>query len=77
MNSEELGANLFRITQAEAKLRRENIKSKEEANKVHFEVGHVVRKTIESLGGTMPEKLQTPKESIKTLGSNKKNEENK
>lgn len=75
MNSEELGANLFRITQAEAKLRRENIKSKEEANKVHFEVGHVVRKTIESLGGTMPEELPTPRESIKTLGSNKKNEE--
>ena len=77
MNSEELGANLFRITQAEAKLRRENIQSKEQANKVHFEVGHVVRKTIESLGGTMPEKLPTPKESIKTFSFNKKSEEDK
>lgn len=54
MGSEKLGANLFRITQAEAKLRRENIQSKEEANKAHFEVGYTVRKAIESLGGTMP-----------------------
>lgn len=77
MNSEELGANLFRITQAEAKLRREKVQSKEEANKVHFKVGHIVRKTIESLGGTMPEKLPTPKESIKTLSFDKKMEENK
>ena len=72
MTSEELGANLFRITQAEAKLRRENVQSKEEANKVHFEVGHIVRKTIESIGGTMPEELPTPKESIKTLKPKKK-----
>ena len=77
MNSEELGANLFRITQAEAKLRREKVQTKEEANKIHFEVGHVVRKTIESLGGTMPEELPTPKESIKSLDSNRKREESK
>ena len=60
MGSVELGANLFRITQAEDKLRRENISSKEAANKVHYEVGRTVRKTIEELGGTMPEKLPTP-----------------
>ena len=77
MNSEELGANLFRITQAEAKLRREKVQTKEEANKIHFEVGHVVRKTIESLGGTMPEELPTPKESIKSLDPNRKREESK
>lgn len=77
MNSEELGANLFRITQAEAKLRREKVQTKEEANKIHFEVGHVVRKTIESLGGTMPEELPTPKESIKSLDTNRKREESK
>ena len=57
MSSVELGANLFRITQAEDKPRRENVSNKEAANKVHYEVGRTVRKTIEALGGTMPEQL--------------------
>lgn len=74
MGSEELGANLFRITQAEAKLRRENIQSKEEANKAHFEVGYTVRKAIESLGGTMPENLPTPDKSIKQIEHKRKNQ---
>lgn len=39
MGYEELAANLFRATQTEAKLRRENIQGKQEANKTHFEVG--------------------------------------
>ena len=72
MGSVELGANLFRITQAEDKLRRENISSKEAANKVHYEIGRTVRKTIEELGGTMPEKLPTPSESIKQIDKPKK-----
>jgi len=67
MGSEELAANLFRATQTEAKLRRENIKGKENANKTHYEVGAKVRQTIEELGGTMPENLPTPKKSIKQL----------
>lgn len=72
MGSEELGANLFRITQTEAKLHRENIQSKEEANKAHFEVGYTVRKAIEELGGTMPENLPTPNKSIKQLEQEQK-----
>ena len=55
MGYEELAANLFRATQTEAKLRRENIQGKQEANKTHFEVGKKVRDTIKDLGGTMPE----------------------
>ncbi|MGV8815355.1 MAG: DNA damage-inducible protein D [Gelidibacter sp.] len=54
MGSTELAANLFRATQADEKLRRENIQGKQNANKAHFEVGKKVRKTIEELGGTMP-----------------------
>ena len=57
MGSEELAANLFRTTQAEAKLRRENIQGEQKANKAHYDVGEKVRKTIEEIGGTMPEKL--------------------
>ncbi|MGM9575897.1 MAG: DNA damage-inducible protein D [Anaerovibrio sp.] len=67
MGHEELAANLFRATQTEAKMRRENIKGKEAANKTHFEVGSAVRQTIKDLGGTMPEDLPTPKESIQQL----------
>ena len=64
MGSTELAANLFRATQTEEKLRRDKIKTKTEANKTHFEVGKKVRKTIEELGGTMPEDLPSA-DSIK------------
>lgn len=67
MNPEELAANLFRATQTESKLRRENIIGKEKANQAHFEVGKKVRETIKDLGGTMPEDLPTPTKSIKQL----------
>ncbi|MDH8676730.1 DNA damage-inducible protein D [Fusibacter bizertensis] len=67
MGSTELAANLFRATQTDEKLRRENIKGKEEANETHFEVGHKVRQTIKELGGTMPEDLETPKKSIRSI----------
>jgi DNA-damage-inducible protein D len=67
MGSTELAANLFRATQTDEKLRRENIRGKEKANQTHFEVGKKVRKTIKELGGTMPEDLATPEESIKKV----------
>ncbi|MFA7308525.1 MAG: DNA damage-inducible protein D [Patescibacteria group bacterium] len=57
MGSEELAANIFRAAQAEAKISREAISGELNAGKAHFEVGKKVRKTIQELGGTMPEKL--------------------
>lgn len=71
MGSTELAANLFRATQTEEKLRRENIQGKENANLTHYEVGKKVRKTIEELGGTMPEDLPAA-DSIKPLENEKK-----
>jgi len=71
MGSTELAANLFRATQTEEKLRKENIQGKANANRIHHEVGAKVRQTIKELGGTMPEDLPTP-ESIKKLESKKK-----
>lgn len=59
MNTEELAANLFRATQTEAKIKRENIKGEGNANLVHFHVGQKVRNTIINIGGTMPENLPT------------------
>lgn len=72
MGSTELAANLFRATQTDEKLRRENIIGKEAANQTHFEVGQKVRQTIKDLGGTMPENLPTPEKSIKELEKEQK-----
>ena len=76
MGSEELAANLFRATQTEAKLRRENIQGETKANFTHYDVGKKVRQTIEELGGTMPEKLPTP-ENIKESKKRIKQSSNK
>ena len=67
MGSTELAANLFRATQTDEKLRRENIQGKDAANKTHYAVGAKVRQTIAELGGTMPEDLPTPEKSIKQI----------
>ncbi len=67
MGSTELAANLFRATQTDEKLRREQIAGKKEAGDVHYEVGKKVRQTIAELGGTMPEDLPTPRKSIKQI----------
>jgi DNA-damage-inducible protein D len=67
MGSEELAANMFRATQADAKLRRDQVNSKEQANATHFQVGQEVREAIARLGGTMPEDLPTPEKSIQEL----------
>ena len=67
MGSTELAANLFRATQTDEKLRRDNIKGKEDANQTHYNVGKKVRETIQELGGTMPEDLPTPDKSIGQL----------
>ena len=67
MGSTELAANLFRATQTDEKLRREGVKGKAQANKVHHDVGAKVRQTIKELGGTMPEDLETPTKSIQQI----------
>ena len=69
MGSTELAANLFRATQTEEKLRRDQVQGKRQANETHFEVGRKVRQTIAELGGTMPENLPTPDNSIKQIES--------
>ena len=67
MGSTELAANLFRATQTEEQIRRENIKGKEEANQAHHTMGKRVREFIKEGGGTMPEDLPTPEKSIQQL----------
>lgn len=72
MGSVELAANLFRATQTDEKLRRENIQGADNANRTHFAVGRTVRQTMRELGNTMPEKLPTPRESIQDLKKKQK-----
>ena len=76
MGSEELAANLFRATQAEAKIKRERIQWQTDASKAHYDVGKKIRSTIVEIGGTMPENLEVP-ESISKVKSRIKKEENK
>jgi len=64
MGSTELIANLFRISQTEEKLRKDNVNNANAATAVHHTVGKEVRKAIEEIGGTMPEDLPTPEKSI-------------
>ena len=74
MGSEELAANLFRITQTESKLKKDNIKLEKDANKTHYEVGKEIRNTIKKLGGIMPENLPTPEKSLKELEKEKRDQ---
>nr|WP_315485229.1 DNA damage-inducible protein D [uncultured Undibacterium sp.] len=76
MGSTELAANLFRATQAEEKLKRDQVSGKQKANQTHFEVGKKVRQTIAELGGTMPEALPTPEASVKQIENAKRKLDN-
>jgi len=67
MGSEELGANIFRATQTDAKIKRDKIDNKHDANRAHSDMGRKVRRFIAEVGGTMPEDLPTPSESIAEL----------
>ena len=71
MGSDELIANLFRISQTEQKLKRENIQGESNANTAHNEIGKIVRNAIKEAGGTMPENLPTPEKSLKQIEKEK------
>ena len=72
MGTDELIANLFRISQTEQKLRKDNIQGEKEANDTHYNIGKNIREVIEKNGGTMPEELPTPEKSLKQLEKDNK-----
>ena len=74
MGSEELAANLFRITQTESRLKRDKVNTEKKACDTHNKIGKIVRKAIKEAGGTMPENLPTPEKSLKQL--EKENQKN-
>ena len=67
MGSTELIANLFRISQTEEKLRKDEVEDAKTATSVHYSVGHEVRTAIAKIGGTMPEDLPIPEKSIQQI----------
>ena len=71
MGSDELIANLFRISQTEQRLKRDNVDTEKKACDTHNKIGKIVRKAIKEAGGTMPEDLPTPKKSLKQLEKEK------
>lgn len=75
--NDELIANLFRISQTEQKLKKDNVQTEKEANKTHYNIGKNIREVIAKNGGTMPEELPTPKKSLKQLEKENKKMLNK
>ncbi len=73
MGSDELIANLFRISQTEQKLRKDNTLGEYNANKVHYNIGKNIREVIAKNGGIMPEDLPTPEKSLKKIEKENKN----
>ena len=71
MGSDELIANLFRISQTEQKIKKDNIQTEGEACETHNKIGKIVRNAIQQAGGTMPEELPTPEKSLKQLEKEK------
>ena len=67
MGSTELIANLFRISQTEEKLKRDEVKSAKEANNIHYEVAEKIRKAMIEMGATLPEDLPRPSKSIQVI----------
>ena len=67
MGSTELIANLFRISQTEEKLRKDEVDNAKIVTSIHYSVGKEVRSAIEKIGGTMPEDLPTPEKSIQEI----------
>ena len=71
MGSAELGANIFRITQTEELLKKQDESSEKKASDTHYIVGKAIRKAIQEIGGTMPEDLPVPERSLKEIAKGK------
>jgi len=67
MGSTELIANLFRISQTEEKLKRDEVKTAAAANNTHYQVAEKIRKAIIEMGATLPEDLPVPEKSIQII----------
>ena len=72
MDTTELAANQFRMTQARDKLARTPVKDQQQAIRTHEVVGKEVREAIKRIGGVMPENIP-PAEHISEVEKRIKN----
>ena len=66
MDTTELAANQFRMTQTRDKLARQHVRDQQQAIRTHKQVGQEVREAIKRIGGMLPENLP-PAEHIKQV----------
>lgn len=70
MNNEELAANIFRITQTEAKIRNQNIQGQKNLENAAETVGRSVRNVMIQNTGVAPENLKLSEDKINRIKSN-------
>ena len=71
MCSEELAANLFRITQTESRLKRDKINTEKRACDTHNKIGKIVRKAIKEAGRNYARRFANAKEKFKAARKGK------
>lgn len=70
MNNEELAANIFRVTQTEAKIRNQNLQGQAALENAAETVGRAVRNVMIQNTGTAPEDLKLSEDKINKIQSN-------
>ena len=71
MGSEELAANLFRITQTESRLKRDKVDTEKKACDTHNKIGKIVRKAIKQAGRNYARRIAHTQKELKTIGKRK------
>ena len=67
MGSEELAANLFRITQTESKLKKDKINTEKGANDTHYRIGKNIREVIAKNGRNNARRFTYTRKKFKTI----------
>ena len=71
MGSTELIANLFRISQTEEKLKKDNVDTEKEACKTHNKIGKIVRNAIKQAGRNYARRFANTQKKFKAIGKRK------
>ena len=71
MGSEELAANLFRITQTESRLKRDKVDTEKKACDTHNKIGKIVRKAIKQAGRNYARRIAYTSKELKTIKKRK------
>lgn len=71
MGSTELSANLFRISQTEEKLKKDNVQTEKDACNTHNKIGKIVRKAIKEAGRNYARKFTNTSKEFKAIRKGK------